>query len=160
MKRKEKRHDEIMEKAGVVFEGAGEQAPRVDGGRDIGAGRIGMPKKRETQIQILETERGERGMSVAEFAEALGVSRQWYYDRLNRGMDLFHLKALSVLAVDQVGTWRGELAVKCIRIVSDLFVPCVCETELWDKGPCPRHPRQASSVKDLVSGVGVEAEAV
>ena len=98
-----------------------------------------MAKKQETQIQILEAARGEQDLSVAEFSTALGISRQWYYAQLTNQRDVLDLKTLSTLALDQAGMWVGQLAVRCIELIDARFVPCPCETEIGDHGPCPRH---------------------
>lgn len=97
-----------------------------------------MPKK-ETQIQILEQARGERELSVIEFCAEIGISRQWYYLQRENQRDVLDLKALSFLAVDRAGTWVGDLAVRCIRLVDERFIPCVCLTAVGDKGDCPKH---------------------
>lgn len=98
-----------------------------------------MAKKRETQIRILEEVRGEQDLSVPEFSAALGISRQWYYDQLKSGRDVLDLQSLSELSVDHVGSWLGDLAVRCIKLIDPRFVPCPCETDKWDHGDCPRH---------------------
>ena len=98
-----------------------------------------MAKRQETQIQVLEEVRGEQGLTVAEFSTVLGISRQWYYTRLENSGDVLPLKELSQLAVDHVGAWVGDLAVRCIKLIDPRFVPCPCETEIGDNGPCPRH---------------------
>lgn len=76
-------------------------------------------------------------MSITEFAVALGTSRPTYYSWLD-GAEI-GLKQLSVMAIRHVGEWRGELAVKLIRLTDKRLVPCRCETELFDNGPCPKH---------------------
>lgn len=96
-----------------------------------------MSKKRTTQAQILETVRGERDMTVTAFAAAIGVSRQWYYNILE-GSEL-DLKSLCILAIDHIDDWLGALAVDLIRLMDPRFVPCTCQTEIGDCGPCPKH---------------------
>lgn len=96
-----------------------------------------MAKKRTTHAQILETVRGEQDMSIVDFAEAVGISRGWYYKVLD-GFEI-DLKTLCFLAVDQAGNWRGALAVELIRLTDPRFVPCVCQTAIGDCGPCPKH---------------------
>ena len=71
--------------------------------------------KNTSPAQILETKRGELEMTKGEFAEALGVSRQWY-DQILNGRQ-FDLKTLCYLAIDYSGEWRGDLAVKLIRLI-------------------------------------------
>ena len=95
--------------------------------------------KKQTQIQILEEVRGERELSVPEFSTALDISRQWYYDQLNSGRDVLGLKSLSTMSIVHVGSWLGDLAVRCIKLIDPRFVPCVCETDKWDHGDCPKH---------------------
>lgn len=95
--------------------------------------------KKQTQIQILEVVRGERELGVYKFCEHLGITGAWYYACLNNKRAPLSPKTLSELAVDQIGTWVGDLAVECIKLDDARFVPCVCQTALWDKGPCPKH---------------------
>lgn len=97
-----------------------------------------MAKTKQTQIQILETWRGELEMSVPDFAPAIGVSRQWYYERLKSGFDVLNLKDLSQMAVDYAGDWQSQMAVACIKLIDPRFVPCVCQTAIGDNGICPR----------------------
>ena len=99
-----------------------------------------MTKKRTTHAQVLETVRGEQDMSIVDFAEALGISRGWYYKVLD-GFQI-DLKTLSILAVDQADNWRGSLAVELIRLIDRRFVPCVCQTAIGDCGPCPKHRKE------------------
>ena len=107
-----------------------------------------MTKKRETQAQVLERVRGELDLGISAFVDALGVfSRQWYYQVLD-GKEL-DLKTLSQLAVDQVGNWRGVLAVELISLADPRFVPCVCETEIGDAGQCPKHVMPISMVASM-----------
>jgi len=105
-----------------------------------------MAKRRETQIQVLETARGELEMSISAFADALGVSRQWYHDRLNKGGDVLGLRTLAELSVGHADGWIGKVAVDCIRLMDARFVPCPCQTEIGDRGPCPRHGEKAEVV--------------
>lgn len=92
----------------------------------------------QTQIKILEKARHAQRLSITDFCMELGVSRQWYYDRLAKGQDVLDLKSLSTLAIDRVGTPLGEMAVECIRLIDERFIPCPCQTEHGDNGPCPR----------------------
>lgn len=95
--------------------------------------------KKETTLQLLERVRGELELSKGDFAEALGVSRQWYDQILNDGKQV-DLKTLSAVARDQAGSEIGGLAVELIvRWHGKENVPCVCQTELGDNGPCPKH---------------------
>lgn len=90
-------------------------------------------------IQKLETLRGELEISKGAFAELLGVSRMWYDLILNDGKTI-DLKTLSGVSRDQVGTPLGQLAVDLIVAWHGAEnVPCVCQTELGDAGPCPKH---------------------
>jgi len=98
-----------------------------------------MTKKKQTQIQFLEVARGERGLGVYKFCEHLGITGAWYYECLKNKRAPLSPKTLSELAVDQIGTWVGDLAVDCIKLDDARFVPCVCQTALWDNGPCPKH---------------------
>ena len=72
-----------------------------------------MAKNKETPQQILETVRGERGMSKDEFSTALGISRMWYHNVLNGGKDI-DLKTLHHLSIDFRGEWLGDLGEKLI----------------------------------------------
>lgn len=96
-----------------------------------------MSKRKETQAQVLERVRGEQDMTITAFAAAVGVSREWYY-KILQGFQI-DLKTLCVLAVDQAENWRGLLAVELIRLGDPRFVPCTCQTEIGDCGPCPKH---------------------
>lgn len=72
-------------------------------------------QKNQTPEQILESVRGEQEMTKGEFAEALGISRQWYDQILNgRTIDL---KTLCYLSVDYSGEWRGDLANRLITAI-------------------------------------------
>lgn len=95
--------------------------------------------KIRTQINVLEECRGEREMSVTDFCAALGVSRAWWYQQIESRRDVLSLQALNEMAVDHVGEWLGELAVTCIRLIDERFVPCVCQTRIGDSGACPKH---------------------
>lgn len=109
--------------------------------------------KRQAQIQVLEEARGAQELSVPAFAEALGVTRQWYYRQLDRQSDVLDLQRLSFMAVDHAGEWRGDLAVRCIRLIDARFVPCPCQTEPGDHGACPRHgvfvPAEREPVEEM-----------
>lgn len=86
--------------------------------------------KRETAQQLLERVRGEREMSKDEFADALGITRQWYHKVLTEGRDL-DLKTLAWLAVDYGGEWRGELANELIEMIHGKdYVPVGSREEL------------------------------
>ncbi len=99
--------------------------------------------KKVTQGQRLEVIRGEMGMGQSEFCAQIGVSRQWYSGQLKKKMDVLGLKSLSEMALDQAGTWMGALAVQLlIEGGNERFIPCVCQTEIGDCGPCPKHTPQ------------------
>lgn len=72
-----------------------------------------MAKNKETPQEILETVRGERGMSKDEFSAALGISRMWYHNVLTGGKDI-DLKTLHHLSIDHSGEWLGGLGDKLI----------------------------------------------
>lgn len=111
-----------------------------------------MAKKRTTQIQILEQTRGERGMTQTAFCRAIDVSRMWYYKRLNQSDgDVLDLKSLSEMALWYIGEWRSDMAVQCIRLMDERFVPCVCQTEVGDNGPCPKHPLRRAAAPPPIS---------
>lgn len=114
-----------------------------------------MEKSKKTQIQILETWRGELDMSVPDFAPAIGVSRQWYYGRLKSGLDVINLKDLSQMAVDYAGDWQSEMAVACIKLIDPRFVPCVCQTEFGDNGVCPKCG-DVKKFKEFLEGCSIE----
>lgn len=95
--------------------------------------------KAKTQLQMLEIVRGEREMGVPVFCETFGITRQWYYQCLKTKRDPLSLQTLSELAMDQVGTWVGNLAVECIKLIDGRFIPCPCQTSIGDNGPCPKH---------------------
>lgn len=92
----------------------------------------------QTQIKILEKARHQLKMSIPRLSFELGVSRQWYYDRLAKQQNVLELEDLSRMAMDRVGTPLGEMAVECIRLIDERFIPCPCQTEHGDNGPCPR----------------------
>lgn len=94
-----------------------------------------MTKKRESQQQVLEKYRGE--MSKVEFCAELGISRPTF-DRWLEGAEI-SLKSLSLMAIDHVGEWMGDMATDLIRLVDPRMVPCVCQTNVHDSGDCPRH---------------------
>ncbi len=93
-----------------------------------------------TQGQYLEVLRGEMGLSQQDFCEKIGVSRQWYSGQLKKKADVLNVQSLSELASDHIGEWLGTMAVDLLILQGNgRFVPCVCETEFWDKGNCPKH---------------------
>ncbi len=90
-------------------------------------------------IQKLEVVRRELEMTKGAFAEVLGISRMWYDQILNEGKTI-DPKTLNMVCVDHVGTPVGDLAVELmIAWHGRQNVPCVCQTELGDCGPCPKH---------------------
>lgn len=91
----------------------------------------------KTVREILERARVAQGLKKAHFAEDLGVSRQQLHNWLV-GADI-SLQWLSERAVDWVGEWRGKLMVELLRSYGEHLVPCVCQTEIGDCGPCPKH---------------------
>lgn len=87
--------------------------------------------KNTSFAQILETKRGELEMTKGEFAEALGVSRQWY-DQILNGRQ-FDLKTLCYLSVDYSGEWQGKLANTLIEtIYGKAYIPIGEQTELMN----------------------------
>jgi hypothetical protein len=75
--------------------------------------------------------------SLTGFAEYMGVSKQ----TLNNWMQKKGKPAIEWLqqtAIDYVGEPQGEMAVDMLKR-RFLVVPCVCQTEIGDHGPCPKH---------------------
>lgn len=95
-----------------------------------------MAKRKETQAQILERVRGERDLNKTEMCAALAISRPTY-DAWLGGAEMT-VKHLSILAVDHVGEWIGDLAVELITLIDPRLVPCTCQTAIGDAGPCPK----------------------
>lgn len=98
-----------------------------------------MAKKKETQIDLLEQARGEWEIGIPSFCEEIGITRQWYYVCRENKRDPLSLQALSELAIDHMGDRVGYLAVECIRLIDARFIPCPCQTNIGDNGPCPKH---------------------
>lgn len=117
--------------------------------------------KKVTQGQSLEVFRGEMGMSQTDFCEEIGISRQWYSGQLKKKRDILGVKDLSALALDRVGEWIGQMAVKLlIEGGNERFIPCVCQTEIGDCGPCPKHGGlQLLAVSGQLSAVSGEVAA-
>lgn len=89
------------------------------------------------EADMYEAYRVAEGLSKAEQARALNISRQ----RLN---GLYNgAKAETDVVMDwfQNGSadWVREMALDIFTHRPYLDVPCVCETEIGDNGPCPRH---------------------
>jgi hypothetical protein len=93
-------------------------------------------KPLQTEAEVLEACREKKMMSKSEFAHALGIPRTQYFTYLNGVQQ--DLAGLQWSAVKHVGTWIGDLAVELLK-ARGAAVPCKCETELWDNGPCPKH---------------------
>ena len=93
--------------------------------------------KKLTEADILEAYRAARGLSRGEFAHELGMSRQSYSTYLNKGVRQ-ELEGLQESAVENVGGWIGDLAVDLLK-ARGAAIPCVCQTEMWDCGACPKH---------------------
>lgn len=94
-------------------------------------------KKKMTEAEVLEAYRAAQQMKPVEFARSLGMSKQSYSSYVNKGARQ-DLAGLQESAKKHVGTWIGDLAVDLL-IVRGAVIPCVCQTELFDNGLCPKH---------------------
>jgi len=106
--------------------------------------------KKLTEADVLEAYRAAQGMGKTEFAQALGMSKQSYSQYMGGAKQDLH--GLQEAAVEYVGTWIGDLAVDLLT-VRGAVVPCVCQTQVGDKGLCPKHPLPALPIKGEVNAV-------
>jgi transcriptional regulator with XRE-family HTH domain len=93
--------------------------------------------KKITQSQILEAYRAAQQLGKTEFAHELGMSKQSYSQYVHNKSQP-DLEGLQEAALENVGSWIGNLAVDLL-VVRGAVVPCVCQTEIGDNGPCPKH---------------------
>lgn len=97
-----------------------------------------------TQSAILKNTRNNILMLKSDhtFAVKLGVSRNslasW-----KSGKSAPNVEWLQKIAVKHVCTWKGDLAIDLLK-VRGLAIPCVCQTEIGDCGPCPKHLAQTT----------------
>ena len=103
-----------------------------------------------SQKTILQKYKGVAGCSTdSAFAVALDVHRaklsQWFQGTKPT------TEYLQRLATQKVGEWEGDFAVELL-VDRGLTVPCVCQTEVWDNGDCPKHgktPLKASQMLNV-----------
>jgi len=93
--------------------------------------------KKITQADVLEAYRAEQQLGKTQFAHELGMSKQSYSAYVNMKSQP-ELEGLQEAALENVGSWIGNLAVDLL-VVRGAVVPCVCQTEIGDNGPCPKH---------------------
>lgn len=79
----------------------------------------------------------EYGLGYADLMDLFGVSKQRAFEYL-RGEGRPSTDALREVAKAKVGEMEGRMANEMLTL-RGADVPCVCETELWDRGECPKH---------------------
>ena len=93
--------------------------------------------KKLSEADILEAYRAAQGLGRTAFAHELGMSKQSYSTYILKGVRQ-DLMGLQECAVEYVGGWIGNLAVDLLK-ARGAVIPCVCQTEMWDCGACPKH---------------------
>lgn len=94
--------------------------------------------RKETQGEKLERVRDELSLSKVDFCALLGVSRPWY-DKWLKGQSI-DLESLCLWAADHTDEPVGKMAIELLMDNGfERFIPCNCETEIGDAGPCPKH---------------------
>lgn len=95
-------------------------------------------KIQNTQKEVLDAYKASGQFSSDDaFAEWLGISRQTLVNwRKEQRPDV---EMLQTMAVSFAGSERGLIAVDLLKVRGELFIPCVCMTEVGDRGICPKH---------------------
>ena len=94
-----------------------------------------------TKLQIqIRTEKdiiNEYGLGYAELMDLFGVSKQRAFEYL-RGDGRPSTEALREVAKANVGEMEGRMANEMLAL-RGADIPCICQTTLFDAGPCPKH---------------------
>lgn len=109
--------------------------------------------KKITQADVFEAYRAAQGLGKTEFAHELGMSKQSYSTYV-RNISQPDLEGLQEAAVENVGSWIGDLCVDLLKL-RGVAIPCVCQAEMWDCGACPKHgepPEYKKNVKGKITG--------
>ena len=120
--------------------------------------------RKTTQADVFEAYRAAQQLGKTEFAHQMGMSKQSYSSYVHNKAQP-ELSGLQESAKLYVGHWIGDLCVDLLKL-RGAAIPCVCKTEMWDCGACPKHgvpptwaaiPKEQDKIRGSDFKVGVAA---